>query len=84
MKKLGRKHRPYFALSPSATTSRATPGDRELGTYDPMVKDRRRVTLNAGINMAGVGARRRKSPCSQEYLRRRGGCRRHAAAGVSR
>jgi small subunit ribosomal protein S16 len=49
MKKLGRKHRPYFRI---VAIDHHQPRDgrviEELGTYDPMVKDKdKRVTLNA-------------------------------------
>lgn len=49
MKLLGRKHRPYFRI---VAIDHHQPRDgrvlEELGTYDPMVKDKtKRVTLNA-------------------------------------
>jgi small subunit ribosomal protein S16 len=49
MKKMGRRHRPFFRIC--AMDSR-TPRDgraiEELGTYDPMVRDKdERVSLNA-------------------------------------
>lgn len=49
MKKLGRKHRPYFRI---VAIDHHQPRDgrviEELGTYDPMVEDKsKRVTLKA-------------------------------------
>jgi small subunit ribosomal protein S16 len=49
MKKLGRKHRPYFRI---VAIDHRQPRDgrviEELGTYDPMVTDKtKRVTLKA-------------------------------------
>jgi small subunit ribosomal protein S16 len=49
MKLMGRKHRPYFRI---VAIDHHQPRDgrviEELGTYDPMVKDKtKRVTLNA-------------------------------------
>jgi small subunit ribosomal protein S16 len=48
MKLMGRKHRPYFRI---VAIDHRQPRDgrviEELGTYDPMVKDKgKRVTLN--------------------------------------
>ena len=49
MKLMGRKHRPYYRI---VAIDHHQPRDgrviEELGTYDPMVKDKtKRVTLNA-------------------------------------
>jgi small subunit ribosomal protein S16 len=60
MKKLGRKHRPFFRIC--AMDSRSPRDGRvleELGTYDPLVPDTdARVTLNAErvAYWLGVGA----------------------------
>ncbi len=60
MKKMGRKHRPYFRIV--AIDSRQPRDGRtleELGTYDPMVKNKEnRVTLKADRikYWIGVGA----------------------------
>ncbi|MSQ95868.1 MAG: 30S ribosomal protein S16 [Gemmataceae bacterium] len=47
MKRMGRKHRPYFRIV--AIDSRQPNGGRaleDLGTYDPMIKDKeKRLTL---------------------------------------
>ena len=60
MKKMGRRHRPYYRIC--AVDSRAPRDGRvieELGTYDPMVSDTdARVTINADRVQywLGVGA----------------------------
>jgi small subunit ribosomal protein S16 len=48
MKRLGRKHRPYFRICVmDARVPRDGKSIEEIGTYDPMVRDKsQRVTLN--------------------------------------
>lgn len=49
MKKMGRRHRPFFRIcAMDARTPRDSRAIEELGTYDPMVRNKdERVSLNA-------------------------------------